>query len=102
MSHAIECTKGDGYGCGCPKCVCKNRPVKKVYTKEDRDAWMSLAIGHLAPAGTWPCELFRDIWHAKSAEEAVAIAQCARSRFKVLWGAWTEDEKKAMQDHDEK
>lgn len=87
---ALICThRADRDQRSCPACIAK--PYVKAdgkYTDEDRDRWMRMVLGQLCPAGTWPCDLFRDMWTAKSPEEAVKLAHDARKRFEVLWGAW--------------
>jgi hypothetical protein len=61
---------------------------KLMPTDEQRDRWMRAALGHLAPAGTWPCDLLQRMWHARSREEAIEMAKHAQGRFRDLWGAW--------------
>jgi hypothetical protein len=38
---------------------------------------LNVALGRLAPKGTWLCEVFEKIWFAKTVEEAVAVATAA-------------------------
>lgn len=56
--------------------------------EQKRDRWMRTALGHLAPAGTWPSDLLRRMWHAKDADEAISFAKEAQKRLQTLWGAW--------------
>lgn len=68
--------------------VCSLIKADGEYTDEDRDRWMRTALGQIAPAGTWPCDLFRSMWQAKGPEDAVILARAARKRFEAIWGEW--------------
>lgn len=78
-------------GSQCPMCLSDRfRKPDGVYEAADRNAWLNVALGQIAPAGTWPAQLFRDIYHAKTPEDAIRIAQAARQRFEAIWAAWDE------------
>lgn len=53
---------------------------------------LNVALGRLAPKGTWLCEILEKIWHAKSTEEAVQVATAAQD-FISKSGLWEGDRK---------
>lgn len=63
------------------------QPVE-IDDAQKRDRWMRVALGKLAPAGTYPQDLFSRMWHAESEEAACNIAVNARDRFELLYGYW--------------
>jgi hypothetical protein len=58
---------------------------------------LSVALGKLAPKGTWFCEILENIWWAESQEEANKIAEDATEVFRnkhiesLLWIGNRED-----------